>query len=175
MKTIRRSVRSLTVFAFLLLTAVMMIVMISLPASTQGSDFSLCDGLRGADFGLCRAGVAIGCDIDDTQPACAQIADEFEKITGEPPPWVLLCPCFSSSPDAHFCFGSDFDCSDGVCFLQGFESNGLGRIRSQATLFGNDLCEDTVTPTGVIQIFGISDAEAQACLDLILQGPNCNP
>ena len=84
------------------------------------------------------------------------------------------CPCFSSPPDAHFCFGSDFVCSDGACFLQGFGSNGVNRIRSQATLSGNDLCEETVTQP-IIQIFQISDAEAQACLNLILEGPNCNP
>ena len=64
------------------------LVAVMLPASSFAQDFTLCDGLRGAAFGLCRAGVAVGCDVDDTQSSCDQIAAQFEQITGEQPPWA---------------------------------------------------------------------------------------
>lgn len=66
------------------------ILIVSFPASSAKWDFSLCDGLYGAAFGLCRSGIAVGCDLDDTQPACSQIAEQFEQITGELPPWVII-------------------------------------------------------------------------------------
>jgi len=59
-------------------------------------DFSLCDGLRGASFGICHAGLAVGCDKDDTLSStqCLKIEGQFIKFAGTPPPW-LICPCFA--------------------------------------------------------------------------------
>ena len=72
---------------------------ISLSARAQPPDFTICDGLRGQAGGLCRAGVAVGCDIDDTHPGCSQIEELFRNVTGTSPPWSA-CPCdyFSEVP-----------------------------------------------------------------------------
>jgi len=71
---------------------VLSIILIYSPAFAQAPDFSICSEQRGAAFGLCRGGVAIGCDMDDSSNACAQIAEQFEQITGELPAWVVEVP-----------------------------------------------------------------------------------
>jgi hypothetical protein len=48
-----------------------------------------CEGLSGAAFGLCTAAVSVGCDDPEvTNPGCSSVADNFIKITGNPPPWT---------------------------------------------------------------------------------------
>ena len=49
--------------------------------------------------------MAVGCDTDGTQLACDQIADQFETITGTPPPWI--CPCTFTVERAIEAFGAD--------------------------------------------------------------------
>ena len=45
---------------------------------TAQPNFSLCDGLKGAAWGLCRGGVAVGCDTDEgPAEACAVIESNF--------------------------------------------------------------------------------------------------
>lgn len=52
-------------------------------------DFSICDGLQGAVFGLCRAGVAAGCaDGSAAGAACASIEDQYAIIAGSQAPWL---------------------------------------------------------------------------------------
>ena len=69
-----------------------------IPAIAQSPDFSVCEGFTGQAAGLCKGGVAAGCDIDDTGPACEQIAELFTDITGAPPPWTCPCNFFSTVP-----------------------------------------------------------------------------
>jgi hypothetical protein len=64
------------------------------------ADFSVCGDLSGPARGLCQAGVAIGCDSDNSSNACEQIAEQFENVAGEPPPYVPPdpyppCECWS--------------------------------------------------------------------------------
>jgi len=59
----------------------------------------VCDGQSGAAYGLCIAYCeAMDCDgdmpnADDT--ACAKIEDCYKQITGDVPPWIDECPCFT--------------------------------------------------------------------------------
>ena len=62
---------------------------LSLQSFAGPSDFSICEDLTGPARGLCHAGVAVGCDSDGSSNACAQIAEQFENVTGEPPPYSL--------------------------------------------------------------------------------------
>ena len=70
-----------------ILMAMMIVAIFSLPSSAQAPDFSICSGQQGAAFGLCRGGVAVGCDVDDNSSACASIAEQFKQITGALPPY----------------------------------------------------------------------------------------
>lgn len=67
-------------------------------ARAESPDFSDCDGMTGAAWGLCRAGVAAGCaDGTGNSKACRQIEDTYTDVTGEPFPWNAppppTCPC----------------------------------------------------------------------------------
>lgn len=50
-------------------------------------DFSICEGITGVAKGLCRAGIAVGCD-QQTSQACQNIEDQYMAQTGNPPPWA---------------------------------------------------------------------------------------
>ena len=58
-------------------------------ASTSGQppDFSACENEQGAAQGLCRAGIAVGCDVDPSTNSCSAIAEQYEQITGSYPPF----------------------------------------------------------------------------------------
>ncbi len=67
------------------------------PAIAAPPDFSICDALTGAAWGLCRGGVAAGCaDGSGNATACMTIEDNFRSVTGEDAPWItppVTCPC----------------------------------------------------------------------------------
>ncbi len=67
------------------------------PASADPPDFSICDGLSGAAWGLCRGGVAAGCADGTGNPtACMRIEENYRSVTGEDAPWItppVTCPC----------------------------------------------------------------------------------
>ena len=51
------------------------------PATAAPPDFSICDGLTGAEWGLCRGGVAAGCADGTGDPtSCMMIEDNFAAI-----------------------------------------------------------------------------------------------
>lgn len=56
----------------------------------QSSEFSACDGLQGAASGICRAGVAVGCNVDGSSDACTSIAEQYQQQTGTPPPYAVV-------------------------------------------------------------------------------------
>lgn len=60
-------------------------------------DTAICDGLTGAAWGLCRAGVASGCADGTGNPtACAEIEETYAGVTGEEAPWLtppVVCRC----------------------------------------------------------------------------------
>ena len=53
----------------------------------QSPDFSVCEDLEGAASGLCRAGIALGCDTDSSSNACNKISEQYERVTGTLPPF----------------------------------------------------------------------------------------
>ena len=56
-------------------------------ANAAAPDFSICEGLSGVAGGLCRAGVAVGCDQHASR-ACERIEAQYTDRTGEDPPWA---------------------------------------------------------------------------------------
>lgn len=64
----------------------------------QQPNFSQCDGLRGQAAGLCKGGVAVGCDVDNAQPGCAEIETQLEAVTGDPAPWACSCNFLANVP-----------------------------------------------------------------------------
>jgi hypothetical protein len=69
-------------------------------AQADPPDFTICDGLSGAAWGLCRAGVAVGCADDPpsgNSEACMSIEDNYAAVSGEDAPWIAPplppCPC----------------------------------------------------------------------------------
>ena len=71
--------------------------LINSPALPQTPDFSVCEGLTGAAWGLCRGGVAAGCaDRTGSPTACAIIEENYRSVTGNDAPWItppVTCPC----------------------------------------------------------------------------------
>ena len=49
-------------------------------------DFSVCGGSTGVSKGLCRAGIAVGCD-QEASTACQKIGEQYTAKTGNEPPW----------------------------------------------------------------------------------------
>jgi hypothetical protein len=88
-----------------------------------GNSDPMCEGLRGAAFGLCTAALAVGCDdpaLGCDSSACAHLEDNFRRTTGDEPPWTQPGCCHNSD-----CFEGDF-CQkpDGAC-------GGLGACETQ--------------------------------------------
>lgn len=80
------------------------LVVLPFPASAAPPDFSLCDGLQGAAAGLCRAAIAVGCLEDGSSNACLKIAEQYERITGNRPPF-LGASLSNDSGAAGLCLG----------------------------------------------------------------------
>ena len=115
--------------------ALLIVVSLSLSPvtiSAASPDFSMCDGLSGAEWGVCRAGVAAGCaDDSGSASACDQIESTYESVAGSPPPWIeppVECPCdFSLVPKTADSWPADLDnridfscqvSADGVRFVE---------------------------------------------------------
>ena len=60
------------------------------PLLAQSPNFMICDDMQGAAFGLCRGGVAVGCDVDGNSNPCEMIAEQYVKISGSLPPYTIL-------------------------------------------------------------------------------------
>ena len=69
-------------------------------AWSQQSDTTVCDGLTGAAWGLCRSAVTVGCDdpTHQNEKACENIAKSFKQVTGDEPSWLNPCPCGFTEP-----------------------------------------------------------------------------
>ncbi len=65
----------------------------SFAANPADDPFSHCTdlGLTGAEFGMCTAAIAVGCDIPENggHPECIRIANNYQRITGVPPQWDI--------------------------------------------------------------------------------------
>lgn len=83
-------------------------------AHAQQPDFSQCNGLKGQAAGLCKGGVAVGCDVDNSQPGCAEIETQLEAVTGDPAPWACSCNFLAEVPMT----GTNWDAAGGIV-LQG--------------------------------------------------------
>ncbi len=80
-----------------------LIILASEPARAEGADSSPCAALSGAAWGLCSAGIAVGCHVGKGDlRACTQIEESFLRVAGREAPWIVPpaeCPCdFSVIP-----------------------------------------------------------------------------
>lgn len=70
------------------------------PDGETPADEGVCDGEKGAAFGLCNAYCeAMDCDSDNpnaNQKACDKVKANYERITGGSLPCDLFCPCFTA-------------------------------------------------------------------------------
>lgn len=77
MKTISQVIR---------LLALAMLTSLTSTAFAGPADFSICGGSTGVAKGLCRAGIAVGCD-QNVSSACQKIGEQYTAKTGNEPPW----------------------------------------------------------------------------------------
>jgi len=68
------------------------------PDVAADSDLPHCAGSTGAAYGLCLAATHLGCGTEaETNPqACSRIEENYLRITGSMPTWLVTCPCFDS-------------------------------------------------------------------------------
>ena len=66
-------------------------------AQISPTESPLCFGLTGQEKGLCVAAVAIGCDNlqEPTVMQCEMLSENFEQVSGQLPPWEVICPCYN--------------------------------------------------------------------------------
>ncbi len=72
------------------------------PDGQTPAEETVCDGQTGAAYGLCNAYCeAMDCDSPAPQAsptACSRVQDSFQRITGQPLPCDVPCPCPSRLP-----------------------------------------------------------------------------
>jgi hypothetical protein len=135
------------------------------PLSAAPPDFSACDGLTGPALGLCKAGVAVGCDVDSNNEACRSIAEQFEEATGNPPPYAVttilghLCLDGSYLTASHW--GGSFTITDS---LGRIESSDLVVIFSSGD---NPMTDGFVALDSVIESDGASLTGTVPELDIL--------
>jgi hypothetical protein len=92
-----------------------------------------CEGQIGVAYGLCTAGYALGCDKKD-RPGCDKVAENFEKITGQTPPWIRE-GCFDN-----------LDCGEGG-FFDPYCSKPVGKCEGPGTCQRRpDICSTVYEP-----------------------------
>ena len=74
----------------------------STPDGQTPSEETVCDGQSGAAYGLCNAYCeAMDCDSPSPQAsptACSRVRNNYQRITGQPLPCDVVCPCPSLLP-----------------------------------------------------------------------------
>jgi hypothetical protein len=121
-----------------LAAAISVVAFLPGPARAQQPDYSFCDGLTGAAWGLCRGAIAAGCADDTGDPtACAHIEENYLAVTGEEAPWVVppaLCPCdFSLYPKSATVWDAgaiDFQCPETFAVFRDNLDTEIGTTRS---------------------------------------------
>ena len=93
--------------------------------SAAPADFSMCEGLTGAEWGICRAGAAAGCaDGTGNASACDEIESTYTSVSGSPPPWIeppVECPCDYSLVPTDQEYWIEGLISDDIWFRCGFD------------------------------------------------------
>jgi hypothetical protein len=73
------------------------VILVSAPAGAEDVGSSPCAALSGAAWGLCSAGIAVGCHEGKGDPrACRRIEENFLRVRGQEAPWIVPpseCPC----------------------------------------------------------------------------------
>ena len=172
-----------------ILMAMMVVAIFSSPSSAQTPDFSICSDQQGAAFGLCRGGVAVGCDVDDSSDACTQIAEQFEQITGSLPPYAgaSIAPS-SAAPGNEFTITDPvgrIQASDFVVFFEPGKDPAVdGFFASSVVISGDGMSLTGRVPNPIPQGItysvrvtpDLSTAERFADLDFFVElGPTCPP
>ena len=87
------------------------------PDGMPPSEEVVCDGLKGAAFGLCNAYCeAMDCDSEDpnaSEKACEKVLANYQKKTDVPIPCIDLCEDVEC--------GLEQECVDGICLCAGAE------------------------------------------------------
>ena len=149
----------------------LLIVCAILPA--HGAGFERCGELAGAAYGFCVSASHLGCGTRSEQNsnACSRIEDNFFQITGNMPPWLVQCPCFSHSELGDYYEGSRLSCSttiagsgpSGDIYYTRLIADGLNT--SAVYHSGSKLCSGG--PKNTNESSADPDLH-QACLDVVL-------
>jgi len=146
------------------------ILIMSPPSFAGNAADESCATSTGAAYGLCTAAWHIGCGTanEKSPKACGEIEDNYFKITGEMPPWLVICPCWTPeilAAQAPFTIcGDNIPGSPGITGIGfvagGFACTGVGCGSSNA----EPGCAIGSPPTlPITQIHPIAEEENLAC------------
>jgi len=148
------------------------------PASADPPDFSICDGLSGAAWGLCRGGVAAGCADGTGNPtACMSIEDNFTSATGVDAPWItptVTCPCeyLTDVPidtEWDLVINAGFNCTgDEAFFIAGSPLPQQPQVTAFRTPLDGPVCL-IVTAGGIGETHVMDDAELSVCREDVIE------
>ncbi len=157
---------------FTMLISAIILMLLGTSAFAGNPADEACTGLTGPAKGLCTAAFNLGCgtEAEINSNACASIEENYLKLTGEMPPWLAFCPCFTTEfileegeiveciiqtpiiPDGGaFQWPIGFGCTGTACFDGNVLSCGIGP-----------------TSLGIIQVSPITEDENAACLSEIV-------
>ena len=147
------------------------------PATAAPPDFSICDGLTGAAWGLCRGGVAAGCADGTGNPtACMTIEDNFTSVTGGDAPWITppaTCPCnylVDVPIDTAWIGVTDavFSCPANIARVAAvLPLPQLPQVTAIITTEPQPVCQAVTSSGGNVR--EINDAELSVCRDDVIQ------
>ncbi len=142
------------------------------PDGKPPSEETVCDGLKGALFGLCNAYCeAMDCDSPNhhaSDTACAQVLDNYMKHSGgQPPPCAVTCPCPGSLPLFATLVAGDVE-------VQQCIADSSSQVTSVVTPAGTfALVNQSAAPpfcsVNLTQFLEVTPAEAVACQKLLVQ------
>lgn len=81
------------------LAGIVCLLMINTPVLADAETYPACNGATGAAYGLCIAASHLKCgtEEEETTRACERIEENYLKLTGEIPPWLKNCPCWTTA------------------------------------------------------------------------------
>lgn len=142
------------------------------PDGKPPSEETVCDGLNGAQFGLCNAYCeAMDCDSPNphaSPTACARVLGNFMKHSGgQLPPCAVTCPCPGSLPLFADLVAGNVD-------VQQCIADSTSQVTSVITPEGTfALVNQSAAPpfcsVNLMQFLEVTPAEAIACQQLLVQ------
>lgn len=147
--------------------------------SAAPQDFSMCEGLSGAEWGICRAGVAAGCaDGAGNANACDEIESTYESVSGSLPPWIeppVECPCdYSLVPKTEdiWIVGTDglidFLCGDNSAYVATSGSDGLSLVNVGLDLESVLGCGAAYGGETLVYVSPLTTEQQEACVAAVI-------